>query len=80
MNKNNKKEKLIVAKDIMHRYHLTYQTVNHYTNLGLLPLEFKKGNVRFYDACQVKQRLICISRMTKEGYSLNLIRKKFPGA
>ena len=74
-----KGNKLISAKEIMDRFYITYQTVNHYTDFGLLPLVFKKGNVRFYDSKQVKQRLNKITKLASEGYSLRLIRKKLIG-
>ncbi|MDD5730455.1 MAG: MerR family transcriptional regulator [Candidatus Omnitrophica bacterium] len=72
-------ERLIAAKGIMDKYNLTYQTINHYTNFGLLPLAFKKGNVRFYDEAQTRQRLATITKLAREGYSLRLIRKKLSG-
>jgi len=74
-----KGNKLISAKEIIDRFHITYQTINHYTDFGLLPLVFKKGNVRFYDSKQVKQRLNKITELASEGYSLRLIRKKLIG-
>lgn len=74
-----KGNKLISAKEIMDRFHISYQTVNHYTDFGLLPLVLKKGNVRFYDKEQVKQRLTEITKLASEGYSLRLIRKKLIG-
>jgi DNA-binding transcriptional MerR regulator len=72
-------KKIISVKDIMQKFHVTYQTVNHYTDVGLLPLAFKKGNVRFYQESLVKQRLSMITRLSREGYSLHLIRKKLLG-
>lgn len=72
-------KKIVSAKDIMQRYNLTYQTVNHYTDIGLLPLAFKKGNVRFYNGSLVKQRLVAITSLAREGYSLRLIRKRLLG-
>ena len=74
-----KGNKLISAKEIMDKFHISYQTVNHYTDFGLLPLVFKKGNVRFYNKEQVKQRLVKITKLAHEGYSLRLIRKKLIG-
>lgn len=70
---------LISAKEITQKYHITYQTVNHYTNLGLLPLVSKKGNVRYYDSALVKQRLEKILGLASEGYTLRLIRKQLLG-
>jgi DNA-binding transcriptional MerR regulator len=71
--------KMISAKDIMSKYNITYQTINYYTDFGLLPMAFKKGNVRFYEDSLVKQRLSLITSLAREGYSLRLIRKKILG-
>jgi len=71
--------RLISAKDIIAKYHLTYQTINYYTDFGLLSMVCKKGNVRYYDGMEVKQRLIKITRLSREGYSLRLIRRKLLG-
>ncbi|MCM8787943.1 MAG: helix-turn-helix domain-containing protein [Candidatus Omnitrophica bacterium] len=73
------KSKIISAKDIVKKYNITYQTVNHYTDLGLLPVLMKKGNVRFYDSEVVDRNLKQIEEFKKEGYSLRLIRKKLIG-
>ena len=77
--KNNKQTKLISAKEITKRYDISYQTVNHYTDFGLFPLVLKKGNVRFYDGSQVRRRLVRITKLAREGYSLRLIRRKLLG-
>jgi DNA-binding transcriptional MerR regulator len=77
--KGNDQSRLISAKDIMGKFKITYQTVNHYTDFGLLPLVYKKGNVRYYDYAQVRDRLPRITRLAREGYSLRLIRKKLLG-
>jgi len=74
--KNSKPVKMISAKEITSKYGISYQTVNHYTDFGLLSLVFKKGNIRFYDACQVRYRLNRIIKLQREGYSLRLIRRK----
>jgi DNA-binding transcriptional MerR regulator len=70
---------LISAKDIIAKYHLTYQTINYYTDFGLLSMVCKKGNVRYYDGLQVRQRLVKITKLSREGYSLRLIRRKLLG-
>ncbi|MFH1752963.1 MAG: helix-turn-helix domain-containing protein [Candidatus Omnitrophota bacterium] len=67
------------VKEIMTKFKLSYQTVNHYTDFGLLPVPQKKGNVRFYDRRLVHRRLKKIKEMLGEGYSLRLIRKKLIG-
>lgn len=77
--KNNNQNKMLSAKDIMHRYNISYQTVNHYTDIGLLPVLVKKGNERFYGGSLVEKRLKKIKALTKEGYSLRLVRKLLVG-
>ncbi len=77
--KINKSDKMISAKDIMKKYSISYQTINHYTDFGLLPVPVKKRNVRLYDNTEVEKRLTKIRQLIKEGYSLRLIRKKLIG-
>jgi len=77
--KNLKTGKLISAKEITSKYNISYQTVNHYTDFGLLPMLIKKGNIRFYDNSQVRSRLSRIIKLAREGYSLRLIRRKLMG-
>ena len=67
------------AGEIVKKYGVTYQAVNHYTNLGLLQVVTRNGNVRLYAKAKVKERLTKISKLANEGYSLRLIRKKFIG-
>ena len=78
-NKNLRYSKLISAKEIISKYNISYQTVNHYTDFGLLPMVEKKGNIRFYDDSLVRSRLAQIMKMASEGYSLRLIRRKLVG-
>lgn len=77
--KTSHNNKMISAKEITSTYHITYQTVNHYTDFGLLPVLVKKGNVRFYDRATVAKHLRVINDLVKEGYSLRLIRKRLIG-
>ena len=78
MNKKTKMN-LMSAGEIVRKYSVTYQAVNHYTNLGLLQVVTKKGNARMYAKAKVKERLSKISKLVTEGYSLRLIRKKLIG-
>ncbi|MCX5697212.1 MAG: MerR family transcriptional regulator [Candidatus Omnitrophica bacterium] len=71
--------KYILAQDIVKKYKISYHTVNYYTAIGLLSLIRKEGNKRIYDANEVKVRLKMIMKFSKEGYPLNLIRKKIVG-
>lgn len=70
---------MLSAKDIMNRYNISYQTVNHYTDIGLLPVVVKEGNERFYAGALVDKRLKKIKSLTTEGYSLRLVRKLLVG-
>jgi DNA-binding transcriptional MerR regulator len=79
MIKKNDHNKMISAKDIVKTYSISYQTVNHYTDFGLLQVMAKKGNVRFYDKEVVAKRLNEILTLVGEGYSLRLIRKRLIG-
>ncbi len=73
------KQGLISAAEIVKRFGITYQAVNHYTNLGLLDVVTKNGNVRMYSRIEVRRRLVRIAELVSEGYSLRLIRKKLTG-
>jgi DNA-binding transcriptional MerR regulator len=79
INNANRDENMISAKEIIKKYEITYQTVNHYTDFGLLPVAAKRGNVRFYEKSLIDQRLPQIRSLAKEGYSLRLIRKNLLG-
>ena len=79
MGKNNSDSELVSVKEIMDKYGVSYQTVNHYTDFGLLPVRVKKGNVRLYDKSAVKTRLKKIRKLAGEGYSLRLIRRQLLG-
>ena len=72
-------KKLITAKEIVERYNISFQKVNHYTNFGLLTVATKFGNVRMYSEAEVAERMARISELVEEGYSLRLIRKKLIG-
>ena len=74
-----KANRMISAKDLVATFHISYQTVNHYTDFGLLPVLTKRGNVRFYDRAVVGKHLKEIKRLASEGYSLRLIRKRLIG-
>jgi DNA-binding transcriptional MerR regulator len=71
--------KFITVKEIADKYGMPYQTVNRYSDSGLLSVVFKKGNIRYYDRRQVEKRIRRISVLSGEGYSLMLIRKKLLG-
>ena len=66
-------KKLISPTEIGKIYSISYQTVNYYTNLGILMVKKRNANNRLYDARQVS---ICLKKVTdlkRQGYSLKLI-------
>lgn len=68
-----RENKAISAMDIVKKYHLSYQTVNYYTNLGLLKFVESRGNKRLYHKKEVERRLEQISHYKRRGYPLRLI-------
>ena len=66
---------LISSQEIVKRYNVSYQTVNYYTNLGLLPVKKRKGNGRLYNEEEIKKSLEKITELKDEGYPLRLICK-----
>lgn len=73
--KNNHKIKFISTTEIVRKYNISYQTLNYYTNLGLLVPHNKRGNRRLYDEISLRKNLERIQRLKNEGYTLGLIRK-----
>ena len=69
------REENISPQDICSQFNLTYHTVNHYTNLGLLKVVVKRKNQRLYDAREVRERLSRIEGLALQGYPLQLISK-----
>ena len=72
-------QNMLSVKGIMKKFRMSYQTVNHYTDFGLLPVTLKKGNVRYYDKRMIENRMNKIRDLMAEGYSLRLIRKRLLG-
>ncbi len=66
---------MVAPGDIVERFNISYQTLNNYTNLGLLLVRQKKGNVRYYKLEEVRQRLKKINILKNKGYTLRLIGK-----
>ena len=66
---------LLTASDIIERYRLSYQTLNYYTNLGLLRVAKRDGHQRLYDGRDVQRNLQAVARLKDEGYPLRLISR-----
>lgn len=79
VSEGNAQDEMISAKEIVKTFHISYQTVNHYTDFGLLQVVARRRNVRFYDRELVTKRLKEIKELVGEGYSLRLIRRKLIG-
>ena len=77
--RNTHNSKIVSAKEIVRIHRISYQTVNHYTDFGLLSVLKKAGNIRYYDRNLVNKRLRAIDILSREGYSLRLIRKRLIG-
>ncbi len=69
----------VTAVEVARRFHLSYQTVNYYTNLGLLVTARKRGNHRLYHARDTTDRLKRIESLKHEGYPLKLISRVLGG-
>jgi len=65
--------KIISALELAKKHKLSYQTVNYYTNLGLLKVYENRGNKRFFKKKEVEARLEEMSRLKRKGYPLRLI-------
>jgi len=65
---------LISPIEISKKYNISYQTINYYTNLGLLKVRRREGNNRLYNNREVRSGLDRITKLKSQGYSLHLIR------
>ncbi len=63
----------ISAVEIVKKYNISYQTLNHYTNLGLLSISGRKGFRRFYLDSHIRKRLKKIKELKDKGYTLRAI-------
>lgn len=68
---------IITAMDVVVRFNISYQTLNHYTNFGLLNAIKKRGsgNKRFYKLSEVEVNLNKIDELKGKGYPLKIIAK-----
>ena len=68
---------IITAMDVVRKFNISYQTLNHYTNFGLLNAVKKRGsgNKRFYLVTEVEKNLNKIDELKGKGYPLKIIAK-----
>ncbi|MCX5699016.1 MAG: MerR family transcriptional regulator [Candidatus Omnitrophica bacterium] len=64
---------LISPAEISRIHRISYQTINYYTNLGLLMVKKRNANNRLYDSRQVSACLKKVTNLKSQGYSLKLI-------
>ena len=67
-------EDLYSAQEIAKQFHLSYQSVNYYTNIGLFKVCANRGNKRLYSYHQIARTLKKIRELKRKGYSLRVIR------
>lgn len=75
MNKNMNKN-LISSKEIVKNFGISYPTLTHYTNMGLLRIIARNGNKCLYNRQEVKSRIPKIRHLINDGYPLKLIVRK----
>ena len=68
-------KKLISAKVMAAHAGVSYAAINHYTDMGLLDVVAKQNRVRMYDSAVALERLMLISKLINEGYTLRVIVK-----
>ena len=64
---------LITPAEISKIHNISYQTINYYTNLGLLRVKRRDANSRLYNPKEVTACLKKVSGLKSRGYSLRLI-------
>lgn len=60
-------------REISKIFGVSYQTLNYYTNLGLIKPQKRQGNKRLYLMGGVTERLKKITKLKNEGYPLQVI-------
>ena len=67
---------LISSKELTEKHAISYQTLNFYTTLGLLKIQKRVGNRRYYDEDDTVARFGQIAQLKEEGYPLRIIVKQ----
>ncbi len=68
-----KMSRTISSKEVIKKFGISYQTLNHYTDLGLFNAMKRRGNKRQYIEKEVKKRLERINVLKDAGYPLRII-------
>ena len=66
---------VLTAQDVVQKFNISYQTLNHYTNFGLLNAVKRRGlgNKRLYTESEVRKNLNKIDELKTKGYPLKAI-------
>ena len=66
---------VLTAQDVVKKFSISYQTLNHYTNFGLLNAVKRRGlgNKRLYTESEVRKNLNKIDELKTKGYPLKAI-------
>ena len=70
------KQSLIGATEIAKKFHISYQLVNYYTNIGLFSIATNAGNRRLYDYHKINRSFKKIRELRRKGYPLRIIRNE----
>jgi DNA-binding transcriptional MerR regulator len=65
---------LITLQDLAGTSGLSLSSLNYYVSLGLLPVEDRRGNKRFFVKSTATRHLERIQKLKREGYPLRIIR------
>ena len=69
-------QNLVTTLELAKLLDISNATVNYYTNLGLLRIKDRKGNVRLYEKNSAKKLYDQIREMRRQGYSLRIIQER----
>ena len=58
---------MLTPQEISRRFNISYQTINYYTNLGLLVVRKKQRNSRLYDPREVRKAIDKVGEMKNQG-------------
>jgi len=72
-------KQFLTALEISKKFNLSYQTLNYYTNLGLLHSVKREQNKRLYSEEEVRERLTKINELKNKGYPLKIIAEMLNG-
>jgi len=67
---------LISSQELIKKFEMSYSSLTHYTNIGLLKVISRKGNKRLYDVDEVTIRIPKIWKMADKGYPLKVIAEE----